>query len=109
MSTTYTEIKLEPAYRQALRSVATWLERAGGDARRAAFAARSALANLTLVDGERLARWLAWQCLAAHSQGNVSLLSRIQRLDGELAARVKTQLMRLPLAAEVTLPMRRSA
>lgn len=109
MSTTSNEIKLSPGYRQAQRAVAASLEHSGGHARRAAFAARTALAGLDPVEQARLAHWLAWQCLAARSQDRQALLPRIQRLDAALARLVQEHAQRLPIPDGRAQPMRRSA
>ena len=96
MSTTIAELSLSPAYRLAQRSVSSWLERGQDGARRAAFAARAALAGLDAVERGRLARWLAWLEVAALSRGEESPQSRVGRLDASLHQAVEDALARLP-------------
>ena len=97
---TVPELHLSPALRAAERAVATWLERSGADARRAAFAARAALGQLDRTDYVRLTRWLAWTCLASSSQGIQAALARMQRLDPRLGARIADEVERLPALSD---------
>jgi len=96
MSSTIAELSLSPAYRLAQRAMASWLERGQVGARRAAFAARSALAGLDATERGRLARWLAWLAVAAQSHGKASPLGRVRRLDATLHQGVEDALARLP-------------
>jgi hypothetical protein len=98
MSTTV-ELSLSPAYRSAQRALAAWVEQAGAAARRNAFAARAALAGLNPAERGRLARWLAWLCVAAGSRGDFGLIARIRRLDGPLYTSVDEALDLLPATA----------
>jgi len=98
MSTTV-ELILSPGYRQAQRAIALWIEQNGASARRQAFAARATLSALETVELGRLARWLAWLCVAGVSCGDESLLDRIRRLDGSLYANVDAALDLLPATA----------
>jgi hypothetical protein len=100
MPTTNAELVLSPAYRQAQRILASWLEQNNRAARRSAFAARAALAGLDAVERSRLARWLAWLCVAAGRRGESALVARIQRLDAGLYGAVGGAMLRLPLAAD---------
>lgn len=99
---TIAEIQLSPTLRAAQRSVAAWLERTGADARRAAFTARAAVADLDHTDQGRLTRWLAWICHASSSQGNLAPQARIVRLDPRLGARIAAEMERLPALMQET-------
>jgi len=93
---THAEIQLSPGFRVAQRAMALWLEHAGASARRQAFVARGTLSALTPSEQGRLARWLAWVCVAACSRGLPSPIARIHRLDSSLYARVDAALDLLP-------------
>ncbi|MGC1549729.1 MAG: hypothetical protein WA777_14490 [Rhodanobacter sp.] len=95
MPTTIAELALSAAYRQAQRALAAWLERGSAEMRRGAFATRAAIAGLDDAERHRLARWLAWLCVAARSRGE-SIQMRIQRLDAALSMTVEDVLARLP-------------
>lgn len=90
------QIHLTPTYRRAQRKLAGWLEAGPRDARRAAFGARAAVAALDAVDHTRLARWLAWVCLAERSRGRDDTGVRVEWLDAALGAATREQLRRLP-------------
>jgi hypothetical protein len=96
MPTTIAELALSAAYRQAQRALAAWLERGSAEMRRGAFAARAAIAGLDAAERHRLARWLAWLCVAARSRGESIIQLRIQRLDAALSMMVEDVLSRLP-------------
>jgi hypothetical protein len=96
MSTTIAELSLSPAYRQAQRSLAAWLERGHAGVRQAAFAARSALSGLDATERGRIARWLAWLEVAAQSRGTASPDARVRRLDASLHQAMQDALARLP-------------
>jgi hypothetical protein len=96
---TTVELTLSPGYRHAQRAIALWIEQTGASARRQAFAARATLSALETVELGRLARWLAWLCIANVSRGDDSLLGRIRRLDGSLYADVDEALDLLPATA----------
>ncbi|KRE96539.1 hypothetical protein ASG87_16220 [Frateuria sp. Soil773] len=83
-------------YRHAQRTLGIWLERTRAGARSQAFRARLALAALDVVDRHRLARWLAWLCLAAQQRGGTDLATRLRRLDASLYALVAEAMQRLP-------------
>lgn len=93
---TLPHINLSHGYREAQRLVARWLESSPRDARRLAFAARAALGHLDRSEHDRLARWLAWTCVAARSQGRDDVMIRLERLDGAMGHATTTQLGRLP-------------
>jgi hypothetical protein len=95
MPTTIAELALSAAYRQAQRALSAWLERGSAEMRRGAFAARAAIAGLDATERHRLARWLAWLCVAARSRGE-SIQMRIQRLDTALGMTVEEMLSHLP-------------
>jgi hypothetical protein len=97
MTTTIAEITLSETYRNAQRVLADWLEREGTSARRRAFLARAALARLDAVERYRLARWLAWLCMAASVRGE-SLIGRIKRLDTSLGTTTADAFARLPVS-----------
>jgi hypothetical protein len=96
MSSTIAELSLSPAYRLAQRSLATWLERGHTGMRQAAFAARASLAGLDATERGRLARWLAWLEVAAHSRQAASPEARVRRLDASLHQAMQDALARLP-------------
>jgi hypothetical protein len=95
MTATVAELSLSASYREAQRTLAAWLECGQREARRGAFAARAALAGLDAVERHRLARWLAWLCLAAGLRG-AALQSRVRHLDGALGDATATALAQLP-------------
>ncbi len=88
------EIRLSPLYRHAQRVTARWLEHASQET--VAFAVAAAWNALGIVEYHRLARWLAWQCLARASQGDHTLLARIMRLDAALGQAIQRTAHRLP-------------
>jgi len=96
MTTTIAELSLSPAYRLAQRALASWLERGHAGARRAAFVARAALSGLDATERSRIARWLAWLEVAAHSRGSISPEARVRRLDATLHQAMQDALTRLP-------------
>lgn len=103
-----TEIQLSPALRAAQRALSAWLERSGSDARRAAFGARAALAQLDCADRGRLTRWLGWICIAAASRDGLAPERRIAHLDAALGSAIASEIERLhalitpqPFAAHV--------
>ncbi len=96
MPTTIAELVLSAPYRSAQRTLAAWLENGNAAARRRAFAVRAALAALDATERDRLARWLAWLCVAARSRGETTLADRIRRLDTVMHAAVEEALARLP-------------
>ena len=96
MPTTIAELVLSAAYRSAQRALSAWLEYGNAAARRRAFAVRAALAALDATERDRLARWLAWLCVAASSHGEDSLSARIRRLDATMHAAMEDALARLP-------------
>ncbi|WP_266183871.1 hypothetical protein [Dyella humicola] len=96
MTTTIAELSLSKVYRHAQRTLATWLERGEVGARHGAFAVRAALVGLDATERSRLARWLAWLCVAARSRGVASPEARIRRLDATLHQAVQDALQRLP-------------
>ncbi len=96
---TSVELTLSPGYRHSQRAIALWIEQTGAPARRQAFTARATLSALGTVELGRLARWLAWLCVAGVSRGDESLLGRIRRLDGSLYANVDAALDMLPATA----------
>ena len=110
VNTVLSEITLSPAYRQVLRLFSGWLE-AGrtshGEA--SAFAVRAALGNLDIVEYDRLSRWLAWMCLAARSQGDTTLATRLKHLDIVLGSAVRMAMHKLPGVAGPELSLRLSA
>jgi hypothetical protein len=95
MSTTV-ELHLSAAYRHAQRSLGHWLEQGSTGLRQRAFAVRAALAQLDVTEQHRLARWLAWLCVAAQSRGEVTPEARIGRLDPALHQSLALSLARLP-------------
>ncbi|HEX7342428.1 MAG TPA: hypothetical protein VF269_09170 [Rhodanobacteraceae bacterium] len=90
-----TGITLSPAYRQAQRTLAQWLER-GTDSRQVHFIERTTWGLLDAVEHDRLARWLAWLSLAASSRGDTRLATRIQRLDAALDQAITHAMHLLP-------------
>jgi len=96
MSSTSAELLLSPVYRHAQRTLGDWLEHAQAGARHQAFRTRLALAALDAVDRHRLARWLAWLCLATQLRGDTGLITRLRRLDANLYQLVAETLSRLP-------------
>lgn len=90
------QINLSPAYRLAQRQLAQWLEADQRRARRVAFATRTALAALNEIERGTLARWLAWTCVAARSQGIEGVLARLQRLDTSLGVATEARIRQLP-------------
>ncbi|TCV92156.1 hypothetical protein EC912_108150 [Luteibacter rhizovicinus] len=96
MSNTTSELTLSPAYRQSQRALSAWIEQTGAGARRHAFTARSSLSGLAAFERGRLARWIAWLCIAGESRGEPSLIGRLRRLDGALYTSVYEALDRLP-------------
>lgn len=95
MSTTV-ELHLSAAYRHAQRNLGHWLEQGTTGLRQRAFAVRAALAQLDPVEHHRLARWLAWLCVAAQSRGEANPEARIGRLDPALHRSLLLSLARLP-------------
>ncbi|AIF45779.1 hypothetical protein [Dyella japonica] len=96
MSTTTAELSLSPAFRLAQRTLACWLERGHVGARQAAFAVRAVLSGLDAAERGRIARWLAWLEVAAHSRGLASPEARIRRLDASLHQAMQDAFRRLP-------------
>jgi hypothetical protein len=92
---TVAELALSATYREAQRTLSAWLERGQREARRSAFAARASLAGLDATERHRLARWLAWLCMAAGCKG-VALQARIRHLDGVLGEATSAALAQLP-------------
>lgn len=91
------EITLSPAYRHVQRQLSKWLESgrvAAGDS--SAFAVRTAIGNLNIVEYDRLSRWLAWVCLAARSHGDTTLTARLKQLDIALGSAVRMAMHKLP-------------
>ncbi len=106
--TPLSEITLSPAYRHVQRQLSRWLESGRtGDA--SAFAVRTALGTLNLVEYDRLSRWLAWLCLAARSRGDSMLAMRLKRLDTALGSAVRLAMHKLPGARRPGQPLQRSA
>ncbi|GAP66559.1 hypothetical protein MBSD_n1867 [Mizugakiibacter sediminis] len=98
MSPTTPEPRLSEPHRLALRAFAALLDAHAGAARRAAFAARRTLPRLQARERHALARWLAWQALAAATRGNPFALARIHRTDAALGRAAEAMLARLPSA-----------
>lgn len=96
MSLTTTEMALSPVYRHAQRTLGAWLEQRSAAARRGAFGARMALAALDPVERHRCARWVAWVCLAARSQGAPDYAERLSYLDTAFHQSVRLALDALP-------------
>lgn len=95
--TALSEVTLSPAYRHVQRLLSTWLESgriASGD--NSAFAVRTAIGTLDLVEYDRLSRWLAWVCLAARSHGDTTLTARLKQLDIALGSAVRMAMHKLP-------------
>jgi hypothetical protein len=92
---TVAELALSATYREAQRTLSAWLERGQREARRSAFATRAALAGLDAAERHRLARWLAWLCMAAGRKGS-ALQTRIRYLDGVLGEATSAALAQLP-------------
>ncbi|HEX7339982.1 MAG TPA: hypothetical protein VF271_08635 [Rhodanobacteraceae bacterium] len=86
---------MSSAYRQAQRATAAWLE-LDDAARPARFALPAVWSALDAVEHGRLARWLAWQHVAADTQGNHRLAARIERLDSTLDGVMSRALGQLP-------------
>ncbi|MBL8297236.1 MAG: hypothetical protein JNN30_02705 [Rhodanobacteraceae bacterium] len=85
------ELRLSQAFKIAQRIYASLLDARHFDAS-FALAARAYLAALDKLDQERLTRWLAWQTQVRNPQA----LTRIERVDQRLAARVLHARSRLP-------------
>jgi hypothetical protein len=98
MSSTMPQLSLSPVYRHAQRVLGAWLEQAPAAARRRAFGVRGALVGLDPVERHRLARWLAWLCVAAQYR-RIDLAGRIRLLDGALHRAVAAALGTLPQSA----------
>ncbi len=96
MQTTFTELALSPVYRHAQRMLSQWLDAGRGTARREAFKARGAIAQLGAADYHRLARWLAWIVGAERCRGRRRLDDRLRQLDASLHALMRTTLATLP-------------
>ncbi|MBB3227780.1 hypothetical protein FHW69_002412 [Luteibacter sp. Sphag1AF] len=99
MSNTSPELLLSPAYRQAQRALSAWIEQTGTGARQHAFIVRASLGALSATERGSLARWVAWLCVAGESRGDLSLFTRIRRLDTSIQTSVDEALSRLPGAA----------
>ena len=95
MSSTMPQLSLSPVYRHAQRLLGAWLEQAPAVALRQAFRVRGALVGLDPVEHHRLARWLAWLCVAATDR-RVDLGGRIRLLDASLYRAVSAALATLP-------------
>ena len=95
MMATLAELALSASYRNAQRTLALWLERSRAGARRGIFAARASLAGLDAVERHRMARWLAWLCVASAPREN-RLLMRIRQLDPALGDATAVALAQLP-------------
>lgn len=96
-NTALSEVTLSPAYRHVQRLLSTWLESgriASGD--HSAFAVRTAIGALDLVEYDRLSRWLAWICVAARSRGDSTLAARLKQLDTTLGSAVRMAMHKLP-------------
>ncbi|PWK86646.1 hypothetical protein [Fulvimonas soli] len=93
---TIAELQLSAAYRLAQRNLGAWLEQGSAGLRQRAFHARSALAPLDPAERARLARWLAWLCVAGRSRGDDALPARLRRLDARLHRAVERALPLLP-------------
>lgn len=95
MSSTMPQLSLSPVYRHVQRMLGAWLEQTPAVARRHALRVRGALVGLDPVEHHRLARWLAWLCVAAQYR-RVDLAGRIRFLDGPLHRAVSAALQTLP-------------
>ncbi|WP_329742381.1 hypothetical protein [Dyella sp. A6] len=96
MMATVAEMALTASYRHAQRVLAAWLERSHSGARRGIFDARASLVGLDAIERHRLARWLAWLCLASR-QRKSTLLTRIRHLDPSLGLATIAALSQLPI------------
>lgn len=88
---------LSPTYRHAQRLLARWLEdEHDADGHDTRFAVRAAWHALDAVEHDRMARWLAWLCLAASRRGDTTPMPRLQRLDAALGRAIGHAMHKLP-------------
>ena len=101
LHTTLPEIRLSSTFRQSQRRLASWLEAEPRAARRMAFGARISLGSVSASERDRLARWLAWLCVAAGNRDGHRPLTRLERLDAPLGPAIRAHLDKLPTAGPV--------